>query len=121
MSEVAKRPHIEIKVGTRRPRLYLVPKDKAQGLEKILKDYLIDNSLVSADKVFKQLDKKFSKIGNVLAGFRLRDGLTQTQLAKKVNTSQPTIAAIENGKRKIGKNLAFKLANFFKTDYKIFL
>ena len=121
MSEAVKKPHIEIQIGTKKPRLYLVPKNKANGLEKLLEDYLIDNRIIPANKVFEKLDKKFSKAGNILAGFRLRDGLTQSQLAKLIKTSQPTIAAIENGKRNIGKALAAKLAKVFKTDYKVFL
>ena len=121
MSEVAKKPHIEVKVGSKQPRLYLVPKEKVNGLEKLLKEYLVENQLISSDEVFQEMDKRFSKVGNTLAGLRLRDGLTQVQLAKKVKTSQPTIAAIENGKRSVGKTLAFKLAKVFNTDYKVFL
>ena len=122
MSEVVKKHHIEIRVGLKSPRVYTVPKDIVNGLEKILRQYLTDKEEnVLPDEVFKQINKKYSKIGNILIGFRLRDGLTQAQLAEEIGSSQPTIAAIENGTRSIGKSLAAKLAKVFKTNYKVFL
>lgn len=121
MSEVAKRAHIEVRIGKHRPTVYLVPKAQAEGLRKILTDYRIVEKYVSADAVFADLDQKFSKTGNVLAGFRLRDNLTQTQLAKKIGSSQSAIAAIENGRRKVGRTMAMKLAKVFKTNFQIFL
>lgn len=121
MSEVARKPRIEVKIGTRRPSVYLVPKAQADGLRKILTDYRVAERSVPADEVFAALDQKFSKTGNILAGFRLRDELTQTQLARKIGTSQSAIAAIENGKRKIGKTMAMKLAKVFRTNFKVFL
>ena len=121
MSEVVKKPHIEVKIGKRRPSVYLVPKAKADGLRKILTEYRVSEHSVPADDVFTNLDQKFSKTGNILAGFRLRDKLTQTQLAQKIGTSQSAIAAIENGRRKIGKTMATKLAKVFKTSFQIFL
>ena len=76
---------------------------------------------LSSNLVFKELDEKYSKKGNVLAGFRLRNKLTQIKLAEMAGTTQSNIAAMENGKRKIGKTLAQKFAIIFKTDYKVFL
>ena len=121
MSGAVKKPHIEVTIGTRKPSVYLVTQAQADGLRKILTDYRVEERSVPADEVFADLDQKFSKTGNILAGFRLRDELTQTQLARKIGTSQSAIAAIENGKRKIGKTMAMKLAKVFKTNFKIFL
>ncbi len=122
MSEVVKKHHIEIKIGLRRPRFYTVPKEIVNGLEKVLKQYLSDTQgRVSPNEVFKEINQKYSKAGNVLAGLRLRDGMTQAQLAKKIGSSQSAVAAIENGTRGIGKSLAAKLAKVFKTNSKVFL
>ena len=120
MSGVAKKHHIEVKIGTRKPIVYLVPKAQADGLKKVLTDYRIEDRSVPADEVFASLDQKFSKTGNIVAGLRLRDELTQVQLARKIGTSQSAIAAIENGNRKVGKAMAMKLAQVFKTNAKIF-
>lgn len=122
MSGVVKRHPIEIRIGGKIPKLFIVPLQKARGIESLLSDYAVDKTRpIPAKEVFADLDKKYSKQGNVLAGFRLRDDLTQVELAKKVGTSQPVIAAIENGKRRLGKTLAFKLAKVFKTNYRVFL
>ncbi len=122
MSVAAKKHHIEIKVGAKRERLYRVPRAKAKSVEQLLSEYLVKSTeLIPADKVFAELDQKYSKAGNILVGLRLREKLTQLQLAKKIGTSQPVIAAIENGHRKIGKTLAEKLARVFKTDFRLFV
>jgi len=122
MSGLAKKHHIEIRIGAKDPKLFLVPKQKVKGIESLLAEYEIrGKKMIPADEVFADLDKKYSKAGNVLAGFRLRDSLTQAELARKAGTSQPVIAAIETGSRKVGKSLAFKLAKVFKVDFRIFV
>lgn len=56
-----------------------------------------------------------------LRGFRIREGLTQLELAKRLGIRQSQISEMERGKRSIGKAFANKLADFFHTDYKAFL
>lgn len=88
----------------------------------MIEEYRIDvEGSIYAGDVFKDLDKKYSKVGNILAGYRLREGLIQVQLSKKVKSSQSAIAAIENGSRKVGKTLAVKLAKIFKANYQSFM
>ena len=90
---------------------------------KLIEEYRVDkdNELIDAENAFADLHKKYSKAGSLLQGFRLRDDLTQTQLAKKLGTSQPAVAAMESGDRPIGKAVAKKLAKIFDTDYRNFL
>jgi DNA-binding XRE family transcriptional regulator len=56
-----------------------------------------------------------------LRGFRIREGLTQLELAQRLGIRQSQISEMERGKRSIGKAFAKKLADFFHTDYKSFL
>lgn len=56
-----------------------------------------------------------------LRGFRVREGLTQLELAQLLGIRQSQISEMERGKRSIGKNFAKKLADFFHTDYRSFL
>lgn len=70
---------------------------------------------------FTDLIDKFSEAGATLRGLRMREGLTQSQLAHAIGVAQANISKMENGKRLIGKVLAKKLASFFHTDYRIFL
>ncbi len=44
-------------------------------------------------------DKYLQKIGNLIAENRQKQGLTQTQLAEAIGTSQSAINRIENGVR----------------------
>ena len=60
-------------------------------------------------------------IGKSLAGARYREGLTQIQLFDMTGIPQRHISEMENGKRPIGKNMAKRLAQVLKTDYKVFL
>ncbi len=70
---------------------------------------------------FGDLIEKFSESGAALRGFRLREGMTQIELAKQTGVNQANISKMEHGKRSIGKAMAKKFAVLFETDYKIFL
>jgi len=80
-----------------------------------------EDELIPADEAFKDLDQKYGKIGVTIRGLRFRDGLTQADLAKKLNIHQGHVSQIEHSKRAIGKKLAQKLAKIFHTDYRLFL
>lgn len=90
-------------------------------IEKNINNESEETDLMDWETAFEDLIEKFSKAGAALRGFRLRDGLTQTELAKKIKTNQANLSKMEHGKRAIGKNIAKKLASIFKTDYRIFL
>jgi ribosome-binding protein aMBF1 (putative translation factor) len=57
----------------------------------------------------------------VVRAARKRAELTQQQLADKLGVPQSNVAAIETGKRDVGKDLAKRLAEIFETDYRMFL
>jgi DNA-binding XRE family transcriptional regulator len=59
--------------------------------------------------------------GVALAGARHKEGLTQVQLARLSGIPQRHISEMEHGKRPIGKELAKKLAQVLKIDYRVFL
>jgi ribosome-binding protein aMBF1 (putative translation factor) len=65
--------------------------------------------------------KKFTEVGLVLKGARVKANLTQLELAKKIGAKPHHISEMEHGKRTIGKNMAKKLAKIFKLDYRVFL
>ena len=64
---------------------------------------------------------KRSEGGLMLRGSRFKEEITQADLAKALGISQHHISEMENGKRPIGKEMARRFAEFFKTDYRIFL
>lgn len=122
MSAVAKMHHTEISIGSRNVKTFLVPRQKAQGILRLIEEYRINgDDLLDANEAFKDINKKYTKPGALLQGYRLRDEMTQVELAKKLHTSQSAVAAMENGSRAISKTMATKLAEIFDTDYKNFL
>ena len=61
------------------------------------------------------------KPGIALRGARVKEGLTQIELADLTGVPQPNISDIENNKRTIGKELAKKFGKVLNVDYRVFL
>ena len=59
--------------------------------------------------------------GKVVHGFRVRDGITQEELASGLGIKQHRISEIETGKRPITIEMAKRFGAFFGTDYRAFL
>jgi transcriptional regulator with XRE-family HTH domain len=57
----------------------------------------------------------------MLRGCRYKKGITQLELAKALRVNQHHISEMENGKRPIGREMAKRLAEFFETNYRVFL
>ncbi len=55
-----------------------------------------------------------NRIGNLLAGARLKAGLTQAQLAAKADVRQNMISDYERGKRKLSPSMAKRLAKILQ-------
>jgi DNA-binding XRE family transcriptional regulator len=95
-----------------------------QDLQSEIEDLLHptdDRGLIPADEAFRDLIDKHTKAGALLRGTRVLEGLTQTEFAKLIGTTQANVSAMENGKRPIGKNKAKLIAEKFNTDYRYFL
>ena len=59
--------------------------------------------------------------GVSLKGARVKEGITQKQLAEMTGVKQHHISEMENHKRSIGKKNAKKIAEALKISYKVFL
>lgn len=81
----------------------------------------IEDEGIPGDEVIKQICGDLPEWSIMLSGLRYREGLTQANLAELVGTKQVNISQMEHGKRQIGKSIAKKLADIFKTDYRLFL
>ncbi len=111
----------EIIVMGKKPKRFAVPKDKATGVVKLLKDYEIRDDGITRMNAFKDLHEKNSEAGSILKGERYTAGMTQVELAEKLGIDQADVSKMESGRRPIGKIMSKRLANVFKTNYKIFL
>lgn len=76
---------------------------------------------ISAEDYFKQSYGNFPRWAVLLSGLRNREGLTQKELGEMIGVAQYHISRMEHGTRPIGKNVAQRLGNVFKTDYRLFL
>ncbi len=125
MSERAKKPRTEeirVHIGKGRPRLFVVSKDKAQGMMHLLSDFEVkEEGGVPWREAFGDLHKKYTEAGATLQGARLKAGLTQVQLAEKLGVTQSDVSNMEHGRRPIGKNMAKRLAQILDVDYRVFL
>jgi len=78
------------------------------------KDPKMASGIASARQ--KLADEVYAEKAGTLSHMRLKAGLSQTQLASIVGTSQPHIARIEAGKNDPGTELIGKVADALKLD-----
>ena len=98
-------------------RRYRLPDEKISQIQAAVSAILAaEDQTLSLEEVFPDLHQ-----GSAIRGLRLREGLTQEQLAHLLGVKRPNLSEMENGKRPIGKNMAKRLAQVLKTDYKVFL
>ncbi|HIF0232765.1 TPA: helix-turn-helix domain-containing protein [Legionella pneumophila] len=117
MSEHMKKPHTEnIAMVTWHGAHYALPVG-------VIEKYRVtkDETHLSIEDVFGDLIDEQGESGLLLKGLRHREGLSQLELAKILNISQTNLSAMENGRRAIGKELAKRIAQEFKIDYRNFL
>ena len=75
--------------------------------------------IIPAAEISPELDS--NPVGVYFRGIRLREELSQEELAKLTGISRSNISAMEHGKRPIGKETAKRLAGILKCDYRRFL
>jgi DNA-binding XRE family transcriptional regulator len=124
MSEAVKMRRIEIAIrsGTKR-KLFLVSEEKAHAIETLLKDASPsdDDELVDIGSVFPHLSDSTQLPAITFRGIRAKTGLTQKEVAERLDITQAEVSKIEGGKRAIGKALAKRIEKAFKIDYRRFL
>lgn len=76
---------------------------------------------MSVDEFLQEGCKDLPRWAIVLRGLRAREGLTQVEMGRLLDMPQGNISQMERGKRPIGKQIAKRLAELFKTDYRLFL
>jgi ribosome-binding protein aMBF1 (putative translation factor) len=117
-----KKPLIEstetVIVGRQR---FEIPKEKARAVLTLVRDAHVDHEWIPADEVFKDLHAKYGRRGAALRGARLKEDLTQVELAKRLGITQGDLSKMESGKRSIGKKMAHRLSKTLNIDYRIFL
>ena len=129
MSAPMKKPpinnRVELIIRGDKDFVFQVPPAEAQGIFLIVEKYRVTedegDEWVSADAAFKDIYSKYTKKGAALRGARLKEEMTQTELAKKLGITQGDLSKMEYGKRPIGKKMAKRLAKILNIDYRVFL
>ena len=80
-----------------------------------------DEESMSVNEVLKEMCGDLPRWAIALRGLRAREGLTQVTIGNLLGIPQGNISQMEHGKRLIGKVIAKRLADLFKTDYRLFL
>ena len=100
---------------------FIGPSDKIKEVRKFAASLgLADiEDTVDYRDAFPELAGKEQEVA--LRAYRVREGLTQDQLAKLTGIPRRHISDMENGRRPIGKENAKKLAQTLNADYRMFL
>jgi len=105
MLAVVKKPRIELSINGESIEELVLWISKKFDIEVIdVKNKGDELIPIEETQFYKELDENRS--GNLLAGYRLKEGLTQKQLAEKVGIKQNMVSDYEKGKRAISKDMA---------------
>ncbi len=111
MLALVKKPHIEMSINGDHVDELLVWISKKFEVNVITSDRS-DSLPIEETDFWKEMNS--NRIGNMLAGARLKAGLTQVQLAEKLKIRQNMISYYEKGKRHLTPDMAKRLAKALK-------
>lgn len=128
MSAVAKKLHTErvsIKIGPNKPEVMFLPKEAADNLLLFIKNVQPapheKTDIVRIEDIEPKMRDQALRAASILRGARHKEGMSQIELALKLNITQSDLSKMENGKRPVGKVMAKRLGEILKIDYRIFL
>ena len=112
MLALVKKPHIELSIHGEHVDELLTWIREKYDLTVLASEP--DDGLVSIESTdyWKEMEK--NRIGNLLAGARLKAGLTQAQLAGELGIRQNMVSDYENGRRMYSDTMAKRLSTVLK-------
>lgn len=98
-----------------------VPEEQAERVARAFTAILAlvgeeDDRLYAPEEVFGP-----KQPGRLVRGARVRENLSQKELAKRLGIGASNLSEIEHGKRPIGKEMARRLGEALNVDYRVFL
>ncbi len=113
---------VPVSIGKQNPKLFLVSKGTAALIVSLIEQYeATDGETKPWRESMKVLIGKYTEAGAALKGARLKEGLSQSELARRLGIPPSNICEMENGKRPIGKNMSHRLSELLNIGYKVFL
>ncbi|MBC8525203.1 MAG: hypothetical protein C1941_04055 [Prosthecochloris sp.] len=112
MLALVKKPRIELSIhGKHVDELLSWIKEKYE-VEVLVEEPDDEMILIESTSFWKEMER--NRIGNLLSGARLKAGLTQTELAKRLGVRQNMISDYENGRRTYSDEMAGRLSKVLK-------
>jgi DNA-binding XRE family transcriptional regulator len=112
MLALVKKPHIEISIHGENVA-ELVDWIRKKYDVSVLSEELAEEFVpIEGTQYWQEMEK--NRIGNLLAGARLKAGLTQTQLAEKLGIRQNMVSDYEHGRRTYSDVMAKRLSRTLK-------
>ena len=112
MLAVVKKPHIELSLNG---------KGSGEVLAWLARKFDIavlsgEDDSIPVDETDFWREMNANRVGNLLNAARLKQGLTQKQLAEKSNVKQNMISDYEKGRRRLTKQMAAKFAEILEIN-----
>ena len=103
MLALVKKPHIELSIQGDQVEDLVAWIRKKYELSVLSAEDVEGSIPVEETEFWKQMDR--NRVGNLLAGARLKAGLTQGQLAKKLRIRQNMVSDYERGRRSLSPSM----------------
>jgi len=105
---LVKKPHIELSIQGDQVEELVAWIRKKYELSVLSAEDVEGPVPVQETEFWKEMDK--NRVGNLLAGARLKAGLTQGQLAKKLGIRQNMVSDYERGRRGLSPGMAARFS-----------
>ena len=108
MLALVKTPRIELSIHGERVDELIAWIRKRYDVSVLSTEDLEESVPVEETEFWKEMEK--NRVGNLLAGARLKARLTQAQLAKKLGIQQNMVSDYERGRRQVSHSMAKRFA-----------
>ena len=112
MLALVKKPHIELSIHGEHVDELLAWIQKKFDFIVLANEPDDERVSIESTDYWKEMEK--NRIGNLLAGARLKAGLTQAQLAHELGIRQNMVSDYENGRRMYSDTMATRLSTVLK-------
>ncbi|MCK5784947.1 MAG: helix-turn-helix transcriptional regulator [Candidatus Sabulitectum sp.] len=112
MLVLVKKPHIELSIHGESVNELLTWIKKKYDVVVLTSEEKDEYLPIESTEFWKEMEK--NRIGNLLAGARLKAGLTQTELAEQLGVRQNMVSDYERGRRTYSDSMASRLSETLK-------